>query len=423
MTQMKGNYMHSNHRKKKAQKIIVNRACHSGILVFLFLCLQNCISFSSYDKGRLIATSDSIAEIPVVIESGLLILEAEINGAKGRFLFDNGFSRSALDSAFAARNHIDFDSRSNLTDFNKRTVSAPKTAIDTTRIAHFLFVETDFHEISTAHIFPCLEVDGILGASIINKANWEIDFDARQIRLSSTPFQNKGIPLDISFQSNNSSETTLWLNGEHPIECKIDFGSNSALNLNYVDVISFLKGKPVEKRVGIKSISTHGPGPVSTFYNLATPLSVAHQGNDLLPTKATISHGLKYSGNIGTGLLKNYVVTINSAEERYLLSPPIKAESGKATDFRDYGITIYLHKGVWQIFHKNDVTPDFRNLAIGDTVVQIDHTPVEDFKSICDYREYLEAKKNAGEPLVLHIKGWNEPLTVPFRQGETIPLE
>src|SRR5690606_36727620 len=106
--------------------------------------------------------------------------------------FDNGFSRCSLDSACAARIHIDFVSRSNLTDFNKRTVSAPKAAIDTARIAHFLFVETDFHEISTAHIFPRLEVDGILGASIINKPNWEIEFDARQIRLSSTPFQNKG---------------------------------------------------------------------------------------------------------------------------------------------------------------------------------------------------------------------------------------
>ena len=416
-------YMKRPGQKEIILKTIAGWTCHYGFLLLLYLCLQNCISFSSFDKGRLIVTSDTIADIPVIVESGLLILEAEINGVRGRFLFDNGFSRSALDSAFAARNQITFDSRSRLTDFNKRTLSTPKTTIDTARIAHFFFIGTDFHEISTAQIFPCLRVDGILGASIINKANWEIDFDARKIRISRKPFPNKGIPLDISFQSNNSSKTTLWLNGDHPVECKIDFGSNSALNLNYEDVISFLKGKPVDKRIGINSISTHGPGPVSTFYNLAVPLSVEHQGIDLLPTKATISHGLKYSGNIGTGFLKNYVVTINSSEERYLLSPQPNPESGSATDFRDYGITIYPHQGVWQIFHKNDVSPEFRDLAIGDTVTGIDHTPIEDFKSICEYREYMEQKKNEGEPLVLQIKGWNEPLSIPFSLGETIPLE
>lgn len=48
-------------------------------------------------------TSDTIAETSFVTESGVIILEAEINGVMGRFLFDNGFSQSAVDPGFALK--------------------------------------------------------------------------------------------------------------------------------------------------------------------------------------------------------------------------------------------------------------------------------------------------------------------------------
>ena len=388
-------------------------------IVLSVLLLHGCLTNS--DKGTLLVQSQSTVEIPFDLESGLIILEARINGTKGRFLFDNGFSQSALDPHFAKRASVDFEHKSFLTDFYNTKQSTPQTIIDTTQIEHFYFLRTKFYEVATDQIFPCDSVDGIIGGSIINMSNWQIDFEHQIIRISSNPFTDRGIPLDVDFRDNNETLTEISIQHSNPIQCKIDFGSNSSLKLRYADVIDFLKGHPVEKRSGIRAISIHGMAPIESYYHTATPLILSQNDRELLPTTATLISDLKYSAYLGAEYFRDYMVSINSTNRQYVLSPK---------NFRDstiiepsYGVGLYLMDNRWKVIHKNDLDPTLSSVGILDQVLQLDQFPSEHFVDICAYREYLQDKKKRGEPLVLKIKGQDTALVVPYRIPETLPLE
>lgn len=384
-------------------------------VLFLHGCLPNS------DKGTLLVRSQSTVEIPFDLESGLIIFEVHVNGVKGRFLFDNGFSQSALSPHFAKRAGLDFEQKSFLTDFYKNKQSTPQTTIDTTQIEHFYFLRTTFHEVATNQIFPCDSVDGIVGGSIINMANWQIDFKNQTIRISSTPFSDPGIPLDVKFRNNNETLTRISIQNSRPIQCKIDFGSNSSLNLRYADVIDLLKGHPVEKRSGIRAISLYGMAPIESYYHTATPLALSQNEHELLATNATLISDQKYSGYLGTEFFRNYLVSINSSNRQYILSPKKSRESIEIEP--SYGVGLYLIDSTWVVIHKNEQNPGLSSVRILDKVLRMDQFPSEHFVDICMYREYLQNKKAKGESLILKLEGHDTALVVPYRTPETIPLE
>ncbi len=384
----------------------------------LFLCIllsaKGCITVADFDKGKLIANSDAIVEMPFQLENGLIVIEAEVNGIKGKFLFDNGFSLSAVNQQFAGKAGIQFKSKSRLTDANSRSVTIPLATVDMVRLGHLDFVQTGFYQINTNLFFPCTPIDGIIGASIINKANWEIDFGQKILRVSSQVFNNSGIKLNVSFNDNNTSFTTFLINGDSPVKCKIDFGKNSALSLRYDDVISFMKGTPVEKFTGARALSAHGLGQTETFYITASPFQIKHKDNQLPSSRATITQNQKYSGYVGIEYFKDFLVTINSTEKKYILSDTSVKENNE-TENLSYGLSIYFQEEKWIIIQKNETDSLLTGINLYDEVSEIDNTPMTSFSTICEFKSYMEEKKQKKEPLILKTNSISKPLILPYK--------
>lgn len=366
------------------------------------------------------ADPGTIVEIPFQLENGLIVIAAEVNGNKGLFLFDNGFSLSAVNQQFADKAGIQFKSKANMADANSKSMLVPVTTVDTVRFGHLDFVKTGFYQINTGNIFPCMPIDGIIGASVINKANWEIDFQKNKIRISPDPFANEGIGIDISFSPNNSTITTLQING-NPVQSKIDFGKNSSLSLRYKDVISFTEGTPVQKMTGIRASSAHGLGEIETFYYMASPVQVKYKGNELPSSRATITQNQKYSGYLGIEYFKDFLVSINSSERKYVLSLTGAMAQTRANEL-SYGIAIYPHNGKWSVIQKNEADSLLSKVNLLDEVLEIDNLPPSAFHDLCRFRKYLDSKKHKGESLILRIKGKKEPLEVPCRAPAIVKL-
>lgn len=384
--------------------------CHAPTILCLLL-LNGCMTNSN--KSSWFVGSDSIAEIPFYLESGVIIIEAKINGKSGRFLFDNGFSQSALDAQFAQAAGVEFKNESFLTDFNKTKKSTPLTTVDTAQIDHFYFLHTPFYQVDTDLIFPCDTIHGIIGGSIINEVNWQIDFDKNTIRISKKPFINQGIPLEIEFRNNNETFTQLSLGENTSVNCKIDFGSNGALKLRYEDVIDHLKGIEVEKRKGVRAISIHGPGPVETYYYTRNPVKIHQDTNAFLPASTVIIHDLKYNGYLGTEYFRQYLVSINSSNKEYLLLP---RDSNRINQDHKltYGLSLYPIDNQWVVIHKNETDESLSDVSVFDDILEIDNQPIAHFQDICMFRQYMENKKKDKEELVLRISGQDTAIVVPY---------
>lgn len=380
------------------------------------LVLSSCSGFLEF-KGKLVPAGDEPVELAFSYWEDAILIEAEINGQTGVFLFDNGFSNSVVSPEFAQRANIRFDRTSNTTDINNRKREIPRARVGQVLIEGQTFVDTWFYLLDTTVFAPCIQLDGIIGASIINLVNWEIDYAARRIRLSSKPFHADGHRMAVEISQNNSSFTTIGINNI-TVRTKIDFGKVSdELTLSLENTSEFFRGFEAIEYDGIKSLSAQGLGSPATFFRLAEKVPIEANGV-VLPTASNTSlvGNLKYEGYLGAGYFRNYgKVIINSTKKEYILSGPGHRERPAYGNTKAYGLTVYHVEGTWQVIQRNRRDPLVRDLVLPVEVLLLDDEPVSRFKGVCDYKDYLDRKMERGEALVLTLKGGRE-IELPFRK-------
>jgi len=391
------------------------------IFIFSSIFLSKC-TISNFDRGLFIPADNEPVEIEFEVLSNLIIIKAEINGVSGNFLFDNGFSLSAVNQDFANRARISFKNSSNMRDANNHQAKTPETTVDSVVISNQLFLKTGFYRINTSSFLPCDTIDGIIGASIINKANWKINFEKKKIQISSFPFKEKGTKLPISFSNNNSSFTTISILGI-PYKCKIDLGNTKSLEIDRTYSKGSYEGLLAEKRIGITSISSNGIGRTDTIYYLSENLQLSNLENNLpIKTKVLIKDKLKYQGYIGINYLNNYEeVIINSTEKEYVLVNPKESLPDEIDS--SFGVVIYPIDNVWKIIQLDPHDFALSKIELMDEVIMIDSLPISRFENICDYKEYLKIKINKNENLMIHLKD-SISIELPFRKNriQKIPV-
>ena len=391
------------------------------VLVASAMFVKACITISDFDRGHLEPAPVQPVEITYELERGLIILEASINGVQGRFIFDNGFSLSAVNTGFAQRAGIEFSGRSNIRDANSIRTSLPETTVERADIGGQVFVDTGFYLVDTDLFLPCASVDGIIGASIINKINWHVDFNSQVILMDSTPFENVGITINTSVSSNNSSFARFKLNGL-PIKAKIDFGSTNEFKLGAEEFYSSFIGEKAEARTGIASFSATGPGKSDTRYTLTDTYSVASNGQQL-PAQGgvVLTQKMKYQAYVGIDWFKKYDVTINSSRKEYVLATP----EGNPIQEKEssWSVSVYPIDGVYRVIQLNTGDEIAKELTLMEEVTAIDDLPVDSFSNICDFRSHLQTQKAKEESLTIQVAGRDAVLVVPFKIADSIILE
>ena len=385
-------------------------------LILAAIVFYGCISYSQNDRGNFIPANNEPVEIDFEVLSGLIVIEAEINGVSGKFIFDNGASLSVINQDFADKAYFKFDGYSNIQDANNIASTIPNGTVDTVTIGNQIFQGTGFFQTETEVFMPCNEIDGFIGASIINKANWRINFEEKKIHISSTPFRANGKKLPISISDNNSSFTTISILGVS-YQSKIDLGSNGSIKINKKYSDNSFEGLLAEKRIGTMSLSANGLGKTDTIYHLYDKLPIINSG-DTLPAHASImiKDKLKYQGYIGLNYFYNYgELLINSTEREYILVNS-KEYLQKKVD-SSFGLDIYPIDNVWKIIQIDPYDSTLFEIELMDEVLMIDNIPMEQFKNICDYIKYLKIKIDKKESLVISIKD-SLTLELPFRRNK-----
>ena len=371
------------------------------ILFTSLLLLNSCTISSDFNKGYLIPAKLQPVTIPFTRISKLIVIEAEINGVVGRFLFDNGFSFSAVNQNFAKRAGIDFDSSSTVKDANNKRAKLKEATVNSANINGQLFKNTGFYLVNTSLFLPCEDIDGIIGASIIRKINWKINFQTKNMQISSIPFKSQGFKLQTHFKNNNSTLADIVIQG-HSVDVKIDLGSNGSLKLSNKKYAKQFQSLPAEKQIGIQSLSATGLGDFQTSYYTKDKIELRH--SDLVfpvSSRVLLRDNLKYEGYLGIDYFDEYELTINSLNDEYILEL-VKDHKSKDRD-KSYGVSMYLVDGIWKVILKDGNDKILQDIKIMDTIQKIDGLAISNFENMCSFRNYIKNKKELSENMTITI--------------------
>ncbi len=394
--------------------------CAQWILTGLLLFTTTACSVSNFSRGQLIPASDEPTRIEFSTIEQLIIIEAEINGVTGTFLFDNGFSLSAVNQSFANRAGVSFTSSANIKDANNQRAQTRETTVSKVVIGSHQFIDTGFYLIDTKRFLPCHEIDGIIGASIINKANWKIESANKQLQIASKPFPHVYSPIRLSYSSNNSAFIDLTVKG-NVITTKLDFGSNSELRTRRSSVGNSLSGELVEQSRGIQSLSATGPGQHEDVYSLTAKIPISSEEVIFpAPAKLRLHESLKYEGYLGAGYYSDMTVVLNSTQEEMSFKPD--TESGTSRSNNSYGMSLYPIAGTWKLIQLNANDPLLADVELMQTVHAIDDIEMTGM-DVCQYRDYLTTKQQANESLRIKFEPTGPGITLPLRQPAVIPLQ
>lgn len=306
--------------------------------VFLF-----CIVFSGCNilktlkllkKGNL-EQAHFMEEIPFEYRAGLIIIKIKIEGEEHDFIFDSG-ATNAVTKELSEKLKLKQLCRQKSTDAEGNTKKIGFCELNSISIG-----KIDFHNTALAIIdlnfvpeLSCLKVDGLIGANLMRKAIWQIDYKNQKIR-----FTDNSISLSIPNGTPNVSFTPL-ISGTPTINLSIagviskrnvfDTGSSGEIFLSQND---FKKLKNIKANQPLKYIKGYGSLSAGLYGRKADTTYTLKTSEIKLGTATATNLKIEFrktdQGNIGSGFLKNYVVTLDWTKNKIWLEQQKKEDESE----------------------------------------------------------------------------------------------
>lgn len=377
------------------------------VYIALLFSLTSC-SLSKFSKGKMDKTANKSYSFPIESIDGIIVLKVKINGLEGRFILDNGFSICALDEQFANRAGVQFQKIGSVKDANNNTVELLETRIDSIAIGSFKLKNSYANQLETALFLPCDSIDGVLGASFINRMNWKIDFDLKIATISNLEFESNGQEIKFETARNNISTIQLEIAGQ-VLKTMVDFGYQGQVQINKKHFPVSNYSEQAEVRVGIQSLSVSGLGNIDTTY-LCTNIPLSTSGISLTPTsELMIKSNLCEDAVVGINYFENYQVIINNSSKKFILQPrnnyisPIK---------NNFNVGLYSMNSEIRIVQLNVNDPVKNQVSLLQNVLTIDGKPSSEFSDICFLKSYMKSKRLNNEVVIIQVEGNPNPIEI-----------
>lgn len=333
-------------KNRNDKKLIILNLCF--FLTILTINAQELKSDLQFAHLGNMKTKNTTIKLPIEIWNDLILVKAKFNNVEGLFVWDNGFYISGLDSQFIKDAKIQPLSASvEAKDANSKAVHFDKFLCNSFQINKIEIQETPIIQVDTKSIFKSVtkHIDGLIGASIINKLNWHFNFDKDYVEISTEPIiLTQGINLPYEITESNKHLMPITINGINT-QTLIDFGYNAddiAINIQAAGL--FPKNKASEE-YGITKMAVSGFSEIDTTYVIRKDYSynLGGQSFNFLP-KVSLA---KSNDNIAIGnkfFRNNYNVIINCTTDT---SYTLLTRKNPSTPQKDlsYGIKIFLNNG------------------------------------------------------------------------------
>lgn len=357
-------------------------------------------------KGHLSHASDTIDCVPLVYQrNDLPFVEVLIHGKKYNFLFDTGASVGMVSKEIAA--DLTIQASTIIEDVTgkktKNDLVLVNLSLGSKMFSDILCVVGDTKQLTE---LTCLNIDGIIGANLINLYNWQIDPVENQICLSKKPFPivNDAEAIPVFFTGNYLPILPIQIFGNQ-FYALMDYGFQGFFELN--------EGVVSNKNINKQAV-WRGTGQYSIGFNAVSIgkinralVDTIYMGSQALPHVPIIWS--KQKPMFGASLLKRYVVTFNTGDGS------ITTQSGQlylqpvsdslVPRLALFPIQLGLNqtgqvevKFVWQ-------AETTRSIKVGQRVLKVNNKELNNLKpaSWCELASEIQA--NSQLRVVIDIKG------------------
>ncbi len=272
-------------------------------------------------------------EISFESRAGLIVMKVKVNGKDYNFIFDSGAVNCVtkeVSDELKLKPVLD----QTAVDAEGKSGGIKFVMLDELKIGAISFKNTSAAVIDLRAVpeLACLKVDGLIGANLMRKAFWQLDYVKQTITVSDV-LDSLHIPKNAS-----SFPFTPEISGTPIVEVELegmkskgnifDTGSTGAITLAGPAFKKALAKNPSIKYVrgvGSNSAGLYGAG-FDTSYAAKVNLKMGTLSLPNQPIEAK-----REKGNLGSAFFKNYVVTMDWKHSRIYFVPQDNRTSGWET--------------------------------------------------------------------------------------------
>lgn len=403
----------------------------TGISLLLLVLASSCSTMKHFrymTKGK--APKGTFrTEIPFEFKNGLIILKVKLNDSDKEFEFmlDSGAPVSVIYNEALEASKAETVMTYKVSDSQGNTVKSDYVLLNV-GIGDLVFKDIFAASSKPHELLPCIAPGGIIGADLMQTANWQIDFAHKKIIVSD--LKKSSLPdlkdyQKVSFSKRAPFGSMPWLtvlpgmtvdlnvNGELVKDVLVDSGASGALTLSKDDLSDTLfKNDLKEVLTGYASFGLLGAKMDTTFYYRSSDVHLEEvHFND-----HTIELTGQHSSLLGMQILSDYAVFIDFRKEHLYLKPivpvekedPDKPQLGFYMHYDSKNSTCY----VANIYEGSSAA--VAGLQLNDTIVEINGQKTPVFDDFCEFRAW---SKNMNSQDLLMIKTERNDQVIRIEKG------
>lgn len=350
-------------------------------------------------------------EIPFDFRVGLIIIKVIIDGKTYDFIFDTG-ATNAVSLELAEKINLRTESQQKAVDFEGKAEEIGFATLKKLTIGQVDFNNTACAIIDLTKVpeIKCLKVDGLIGANLMRKAKWQIDY-LKKLIVFSDNIDSLHIPTNtptISFKPELSGTPVFKgeINKIGTSKNIFDTGSSGNILLTKSDMTKLMEKDNGLQRVRIVGSTTGGlyGWKIDTTYVAQIPLI---KSGTLNIVNSKVNFKKTDKGNFGSDFLKDYIVTFDWESNKIWFQEQPHEQNN---DWKSFGFGQFVRDGKMIICYLYDNSPaQLNGLKLNDQIVSVNSINYNsiDSEGFCDMFINQYSWKNT-DTLNLVIRSINE---------------
>lgn len=365
------------------------------------------------------------SELPIELVGSHVYLEARIDGQPVKLVLDTG-AVNVLTPAAAERLGLKIGGRITAVGAGEQSARAGMTRVGRVEIGDMHMDNQLFYVIDMGDITAVenLEFDGLVGYELLQRFVAEVDYAGRRLTLIEPdafvpPVDGRRVPLEFDDRTPIAPGMIDGL----PARFALDTGSRGTLTVH----APYVREHKLIERYGANIETVTGWGVGGPVMGRPVRFGTLHLGDfpmqDVLGNLSTVRSGAlanaNVAGNLGSALLRRFVVTFDYRNRAMYLAP--NGEPVKRANYDRLGG--FLMRGDADSLRLGTITPggaaERAGLRVDDHLLAVEGEPVA-ARSLSDWRE-LFRDTAPGTPLLLSVRRGGESLQIRVVLSELIP--
>lgn len=350
-------------------------------------------------------------EIPFELHNDLIVIKVKLNDSdkEFEFLLDSGAPASVIYAEALEESKAKTVMTYNVSDSQGNRIKSNYFMLNV-GIGNLVF-----KDILTAYSKPhelirCIASDGIIGADLMQTANWQIDFENKKIIISDR--KKSSLPdlkdyQKVSFSKRSPSHSMSWLtvvpgltvdlkvNGVLIKDIYIDLGSTGALTIRKNAVTDTLfKNDLKEVLTGYSTFGLFGANMDTSYYYSSSDIYLG----EVRFNNHRIDVANQNGSLLGTAILSDYTLFIDFRKKNLYLKPVEQ----NAEDEKKLGFSMYYDSKssvcyVSSLYEGSAAA--LAGLQLNDTIIEVNGQPLPVFADFCEFREW--SKKMISQDMLM----------------------